>query len=150
MSFTLKNLNSTLPNYLLQFDGGANPNPGPCAGSFVIYDQAKQIVFEGGKFLSNGTNNIGEYTGLLEGIKCCLENGIKNISVEGDSKLVVQQVAKQWNVNQSHLKIYCQEIQDLIKKFDYFDIRHVYRENNKKADALSDETLDKKTSWIRF
>jgi ribonuclease HI len=63
---------------------------------------------------------------------------------------VVQQVAKQWNVNQPHLKIYFQEIQDLIKKFDYFNIRHVYRENNKKADALSDETLDKKTSWIRI
>ena len=140
-----------MATHLLQFDGGANPNPGPCAGAFVVYDLSTQeIVLEGGKFIASGTNNVGEYTGLLEGMKTCLENGIKHICVKGDSNLVVQQVNKKWKVNQSHLLKLYDEIQKLIVRFEFFSLEHVYRENNKKADELSDETLEKKTSWIRF
>jgi ribonuclease HI len=137
--------------YLLQFDGGANPNPGPCAGAFVIYDGSTQeILLEGGKYIDHGTNNVGEYTGLLEGLKCCLEKGWKNLYVQGDSNLVVQQVNKKWKVNQSHLMKLNQEIQKLIVQFDFFQLEHVYRDKNQKADQLSDETLEKKTTWIRF
>jgi ribonuclease HI len=139
------------PKYHLYFDGGANPNPGPCAGAFVVYDLInKEMILEGGKYIASGTNNVGEYTGLLEGLKICLENGWKSILVQGDSNLVVQQVNKKWNVNQTHLKTLYEEIQKLIPNFDYFKLEHVYREHNKKADQLSDETLEKKISWIRF
>lgn len=150
MTFIIRNNTNTSKNYLLQFDGGANPNPGPSSGAFVIYNSEKELLFEGGKYLSYGTNNIGEYTGLLEGIKCCLENGIKSVEVEGDSKLVVQQVAGKWKVNHPHLQKLFEEIHQMIPKFNYFSIRHVYREQNQKADSLSDETLDKKSNWIRF
>ncbi len=147
----INKIQNVYPKYLLQFDGGANPNPGPCAGAFVVYNsKTNEIILEGGKFMEHGTNNVGEYTGLLEGLKNCLENGIKDISVKGDSNLVVQQVCKKWKVNQPHLKIFFDEIQSLILKFDFLSLEHVYREYNTKADQLSDETLEKKKSWIRF
>jgi len=108
--FILKN--NSKPSHLLQFDGGANPNPGPTAGAFVIYDlQRNEMVREGGKYLIQGTNNVVEYTGLLEGMKVCLENGWKSILVEGDSKLVVYQVSKQWKINQQTLREYFVQIQ---------------------------------------
>ncbi len=153
--FILRESEPSPPSYLLQFDGGANPNPGPCAGAFVIYKlnedgNKEDILFEGGKFIKDGTNNVGEYMGLLEGLKVCEEQNFDSILIEGDSKLVVNQVSNQWKVNFSHIRIYHSEIQRLLKKFTSVSIRHIYRDKNSKADGLSDETLEKKSNWIRF
>lgn len=149
--FELRNEISFDPKYLLQFDGGANPNPGPCAGAFVIYKiETNEIIFEGGKFMEEGTNNVGEYTGLYEGLKMCKEQNLDCILIEGDSKLVVYQVTNQWKINHQHIREYYMKIQDLLKNFKSISIRHVYRDMNSKADQLSDETLEKKKSWIRF
>jgi ribonuclease HI len=154
MSYILRTTSSqteTLPVYLLQFDGGANPNPGPCAGAFVISKIATQeILFEGGSFIDQGTNNVGEYMGLLEGLKVCKENNLDSILIQGDSKLVVYQVTNKWKINYDHIRKLNQEIQELLKHFSSVSIRHVYREENKRADQLSDETLEKKNNWIRF
>jgi ribonuclease HI len=138
------------PQYFMDFDGGSNPNPGPCAGAFVIYNHKNEILLEGGKYIEHGTNNIGEYTGLLQGLQSCLENKIKSVSIQGDSKLVVSQVAKVWKVNHPELLRLRDEILDLVKQMDYVSIRHVLRNKNKQADKLSDETLEKKYSWVRI
>jgi ribonuclease HI len=153
MSFNLRTTSQTetLPKFLLQFDGGANPNPGPCAGAFVISKiDTQEILFEGGTFMDQGTNNIGEYMGLLEGLKVCKENKLDSILIQGDSKLVVYQVTNKWKINYDHIRKLYQEIQELLKNFTSVSIRHVYREENKRADELSDETLEKKKNWIRF
>ena len=152
MTFQLKtNQNHSDPIYLLQFDGGANPNPGPCAGAFAISKiDTQEILFEGGNFIDQGTNNIGEYMGLLEGLKVCKENKLDSILIQGDSKLVVYQVTNKWKINYDHIRKRYQEIQELLKHFSSVSIRHVYRDENKRADQLSDETLEKKRNWIRF
>lgn len=148
--YLLKGDKDSEPQYFMDFDGGSNPNPGPCAGAFVIYNEKKEIIMEGGKYLDLGTNNIGEYTGLLRGLQSCLDHKIKSVSIKGDSKLVVSQVAKVWKVNNLELGKLRNEILDLLDQLDYVSIRHVLRNENKHADNLSDETLDKKYSWVRF
>jgi ribonuclease HI len=152
MTFPLKtNQINHPPIYLLQFDGGANPNPGPCAGAYVISKiDTQEILFEGGCFVENGTNNLGEYMGLIEGLKVCKENHLDSILIQGDSKLVVYQIANKWKVNYDHIRKMVQEVMELLNFFSSISIRHVYREENKKADELSDETLLKKKNWIRF
>jgi ribonuclease HI len=117
----------------------------------VISDMGtSEILFEGGTFMKEGTNNIGEYMGLLEGLKVCKENHLDSILIQGDSKLVVYQVTKQWKINYDHIRKLYSEIDLLLDSFSNVSIRHVYREENKKADELSDETLSKKSNWIRF
>jgi ribonuclease HI len=141
---------SSNPTYYLNFDGGANPNPGKCAGAFVIVNDKEQVVAEGGKYIQYGTNNVGEYTGLLYGLETCLELGLKSVSIKGDSKLVVLQVAKIWKINKPQLLLLQNQICNMIPKFDFLKIQHVFRDKNQLADKLSDETLDKKYTWIRL
>lgn len=138
------------PNYYLNFDGGANPNPGKCAGAFVILNEKDQVIAEGGKYIEHGTNNVGEYTGLLYGLETCLELGLKSVLIKGDSKFVVSQVAKVWKINKPQLALLQKQIWDLIPQFDFLQIEHVLRNKNQLADALSDATLDKQYSWIRL
>lgn len=131
-------------SYTLRFDGGSNPNPGPTAGAYVIYDTDGAIREKGGSFLPQGTNNIGEYTGLIKGLEKCLEMKITDVNVEGDSMLVISQVTGKWKVNHSHLKVLCDRAKELVKQFRSITLTHIRREFNKDADGMSDLVLEKK------
>ena len=93
--------------YILRFDGGAYPNPGPSIGAYVIYelkDGIKNIKREGGVYLDEiGTNNNGEYLGLIEGLKKAIELDIKFLNVESDAMLVISQMNKKCKVTDKNL-----------------------------------------------
>ena len=135
--------------HLLQFDGGAVPNPGEACGAAVIFSGMPRVsVFEGGIYLEKATNNQAEYTGLLYGLQNALKLGITRLIIEGDSQLVVLQVSQKWNVHNETLKDYHRQIKELLEKFMYVGIRHVLRAYNKVADALTDEGIRKKCSFV--
>jgi ribonuclease HI len=137
-------------NNVLRFDGGASPsNPGPCAGAYVIYKNDGKILTEGGDFIEYGTNNYGEYTGLISGLKKCKELGIENLHIEGDSLLVISQICKKWKVKNQNLIILVDEVNDLLKSFKNVGLRHIYRDFNTYADSLSDKTIKIKKSWCK-
>ena len=129
----------------LQFDGGSAPNPGPTAGAFVIYHQ-EAIVAEGGIFIQQGTNNIGEYNGLLLGLKKCKELGITEFEIQGDSMLVISQITGKWKVRHPNLIPLHKESMELLsgRKVAY---THIRREYNGYADSLSDKTLTLQRDW---
>ena len=131
----------------LQFDGGANPNPGPCAGAYVLYDEDGKEVSVGGVWRESGTNNVGEYLGLLTGLNACLAKGVDEVDVEGDSLLVVSQVNGKWQVKQPHLILLHHEVCECIARFRSVRLRHIPRAQNARADALSDETLARRCDW---
>lgn len=138
--------------YTLRFDGGAAPtNPGPCAGSYVIYEHqqngTKNIIAEGGRYIENGTNNYGEYIGLIEGLKKSIELGIKNIYVEGDSLLVISQMTGKWKIKNEILYELFSEAIILKKQFKEIIFNHILRHYNCYADSLYNKTLLLKKSW---
>ena len=51
------------------------------------------------------TNNTTEYEALLLGLRATKDLGIQQISVYGDSELVVQQVRNNYRVKQDLLKV---------------------------------------------
>jgi len=129
----------------LQFDGGSAPNPGPTAGAFVIYQQGV-IVAEGGIFIKHGTNNIGEYNGLLLGLKKCKELGITEFEIQGDSMLVISQITGKWKVRHPNLIPIHREIMELLVGTT-ITCTHIRREYNGYADSLSDKTLTLQRDW---
>ena len=61
------------------------------------------------------TNNTAEYEALLLGLKAAKDLGIQQISAFGDSELVVQQVKNKYQVKQGLLKIYRNEVWDMLE-----------------------------------
>jgi len=145
----MQSINNT--THTLRFDGGAAPtNPGPCAGAYVIYEYtgaSKNIVAEGGKYIEHGTNNYGEYVGLIEGLKKSIELGIKLLHVEGDSMLVICQMSGKWKVKSENLFELFEEASELVKSFDDVIFNHILRQYNSYADSLYNKTLSLKKSW---
>jgi len=136
---------------LLQFDGGAVPNPGKGCGAAVIFSEGnpRKLLIKGGVFLNNATNNQAEYLGLLFGMKRALHLGIRHLLIEGDSQLVIMQVCRTWNVRNEYLLAYHKAVRDLLPAFIYIGIRYIPRAKNAIADALADEGIQKGESFIQ-
>jgi ribonuclease HI len=142
--------------YLIQFDGLAAPNPGQCTAGAVGFHPVslssktdRDLLFEVGKYVGIGTNNQGEYMGLLIGLYMADNLKLKHIIIEGDSNLIVNQVSGDWATRDPILQAINEEIQKYIKKFDFVAIRHIYREYNSHADSLTNEVLKIKEDFIR-
>ena len=125
----------------IQFDGAAIPNPGKMGIGVVLIENNNIITKISKKLSNNGTNNIAEYTALLTGISKALELGWKKVMIEGDSKLVINQVKGAWKINKEHLKsLYAQVIKEL-SEFDSYTINWIPREKNSVADKLASKAL---------
>lgn len=135
--------------YTMRFDGGAVPNPGTCGSGAVIYSPTGVKLWEVGRYIEYGTNNLAEYTGLEIGLAVCLREGYKNLKIEGDSQLVINQITGTWAVKSEGLRENFKRVKALINKLDYVVMRHVYREFNSEADALTDELQGTKMSFER-
>jgi ribonuclease HI len=127
--------------YLLQFDGCSKGNPGKAGSGAVIYKNKNEIwgksLFIGNK----NTNNEAEYTGLIIGLEEAINMGIKNICVEGDSLLVINQMTGKYKVKSENLIGLYAQAKELEKQFDVIIYNHIYRNLNKRADELSNLAL---------
>ena len=135
--------------YLLQFDGGARGNPSGKAGAgMVLYDDQGNEVWCGWKFLgSQMSNNQAEYYALLFGLKCSHSLGIKKLTCEGDSDLIIKQLKGIYEVRSPGLKELYRSALDVIQHFDVCELRHIFREKNKRADWLANNAMDLQSSY---
>lgn len=127
--------------YVLNFDGASKGNPGLSGAGMVIYKNGLEI-WSSCKFVGYKTNNQAEYSALIFGLKGAVDLGITNLSVLGDSLLVINQVTGLYKVKSDSLLELHKEVLDLKSQFDYIEFNHVYRENNKRADELSNLALE--------
>ncbi|XP_016192739.1 uncharacterized protein LOC107633647 [Arachis ipaensis] len=122
-------------NWSLYVDGASNKEGSGAGvtlkeGEHVIAEQSLQFTFA-------ASNNQAEYETLLAGLKLAQDLHIPHLTVYCDSLLVVQQIKGDFQVKDPSLERYWLLTKDLIKKFDKFDIIHINREQNTRADILS-------------
>ena len=125
-------------------DGGARGNPGPAGIGAVLYDSKKQILAKISKYIGEATNNQAEYQALITALKKAKELGGQELDVFLDSELVVKQLNREYKVKNKELAPLFLEVYNLSLNFSKITFTHVYRENNKEADRLVNEALDKK------
>ena len=118
-------------------DGASLGNPGP--GGLGVSIQNPDGVEVDALAIPAGhvTNNIAEYRALIEGLKRVIVLGAMRVDAFMDSQLVVEQVAGRYKVRQPHLVPLCAEARALLAKIPHRTLRHIRREKNMRADALS-------------
>jgi len=143
--------------WLLQFDGAANPNPGPASSGAVLWspkdlEGKRTPVFEMGKYLGKATNNIAEAQGMLLSLKIAAMRGAREILIEGDSELIIFQHIGKYRVSDKNIKVWWSESQAAMmdeSSFDWIAIRHIPREQNERADSITKEVLARKEGFQR-
>ena len=129
--------------HTMYFDGCSKGNPGRAGAGAVIYDASNNEVFAEAVFAGySTTNNEAEYTGLILGLNTALKQGITELQVRGDSQLVIRQMQGNYRVNSAKLAPLYQCAVTLASKFTSIGFEHVYRDKNKRADALSNTGAD--------
>ncbi len=128
--------------YRANIDGGSRGNPGPAAYGVLIRDARGEIVAKLKKYIGRMTNNVAEYYGLIAAMDYAQSHDIKALRVESDSELLVKQMRGQYKVKSADLQPLFERARKMSQTFDVFRIEHVYREQNREADALANEALD--------
>lgn len=133
----------------IHFDGGARGNPGPAGAGVSITDTNGKVLFAGGWYLGEQTNNYAEYTGLINALEVAEQLGATALTVYSDSELLVRQINGHYRVKSRTLKPLYQQATDRIDRFETVTVEHVYREANKQADALVNQAIDARKNVIR-
>src|SRR6266576_3966376 len=129
-------------SYRANIDGGSRGNPGPASYGVVIRDPKGEIIAKLKKYIGRMTNNVAEYYGLIAAMDYAQSHTIRALRIESDSELLVKQMRGVYKVKSEDLRPLFERAQKMSKGFDSFRIEHVYREQNREADALANEALD--------
>jgi ribonuclease HI len=133
--------NST-PAHQANIDGAARGNPGPASYGVVVRDGQGVLVTKLKKYIGRMTNNVAEYYALIAALDYAESHGIRVLRVQSDSELMVKQMQGQYKVKSEDLRPLFERAKKMSLGFESFRIDHVYREQNREADALANEALD--------
>jgi len=131
---------------VVNVDGGARGNPGPAAAAAVATSPDGDVLAERNAYLGEATNNVAEYRALLLGLELARELGASEVEVVNDSELVARQIGGEYKVKHRGLQPLYLEAMRALRDFDAWAVRPVRREQNSRADALVNETLDEAMS----
>ena len=124
-------------------DGGARGNPGPAGYGVVLQDESGRRVAALSEYLGRQTNNFAEYQGLIAALEYALKHGPKALKVISDSELLVRQIKGIYKVKNATLQDLHARAKELIAQLEWFSIGHALREQNREADRLANEAMDR-------
>ena len=129
---------------IVEADGGSRGNPGPAGYGAVVFDaRTRAVLAERSDALGTATNNVAEYRGLIAGLTAARELGARRVAVRMDSKLVVEQMKGTWQVRHAGLRPLAREAVALRQAFDEITFQWIPRDQNKHADRLANEAMDR-------
>jgi ribonuclease HI len=136
---------------IVRTDGAARGNPGPASLGAVLIDASSPgarrpdaaPVASISEYLGIQTNNVAEYTAVLRALALAEEMGALELDLLLDSKLIVEQLGGRWRVKDAKLIPLHAEAKDRLARFSRWSATHVPRAQNKQADALCNEAIDR-------
>ncbi|MDD5590257.1 MAG: ribonuclease HI family protein [Candidatus Portnoybacteria bacterium] len=136
--------------YIIYTDGGSRGNPGPAAIGVVICNEKVEPVKKYGEAIGEKTNNEAEYEAIIFALKKfkALFGGDEaqkaKIEMRMDSELAAKQLNHEYKIEEPHIQQLFLKIWNLMIDFGQVKFINIPREENKEADRLVNEALDKK------
>jgi len=107
-------------------------------GTCVILEGPEGLLIEQAlHFAFKASNNQAEYEALIVGMLLAKEMGARELLAKGDSLLVSGQVTGEFQAKDPQMVVYLEYVQVLKESFDLFELVHVPREKNARADLLA-------------
>jgi ribonuclease HI len=132
-----------LDRAILHADGASRGNPGPSAVAAIISLPTGEELASVAKRIGRATNNVAEYRAVIEGLKLARDLGVRNVAVRVDSELVMKQLTGTYRIRSADLAPLAREVAAEARRFATCVFEHVRREENREADRLANEALDR-------
>lgn len=127
----------------IHIDGAARGNPGHAGIGGVVRDKDGKELFSVSEYIGETTNNIAEYSALIFALQALPRFQAEELEIYSDSELIVQQLNGAYKVKNQNLKVYFGWVKRLLANYRKVHIHHITREQNKEADRLANEAIDR-------
>ncbi len=135
---------------IIYTDGGSRGNPGKAGIGAFFCNEKEQPIKEYSEFLGdNLTNNEAEYQAVILALKKFKSLFGKELAkkteveIRSDSELLVKQLTGQYKVINPNIQKLFLEVWNLRFDFKLVKFKLIKREQNKEADRLANEAMDK-------
>jgi ribonuclease HI len=148
---------ASIPKAVLYFDGGSLGNPGVGGAGYLLYPDSSQaamspphlVNFAGASCAAQAavridgvcTNNQAEYVALIHGMQCASLRGVRELTVYGDSELVVKQMRGEYKVKNPGMRLMNTRAVALAREFPKISYNWIERAKNTRADGLSKRAM---------
>jgi ribonuclease HI len=146
--------------YIAYFDGACEPiNPGGTATYGAVIIQAGEPIWMCSEVYQPApghehqtSNNLADHSGLIAVLKWFASQGLfdAEISVYGDSALVINQVFGTWRIKKGLYAPLAHKAHELLEAFDRVQGQWISRERNTVADLLSKAPLKRAGVSLRL
>ena len=126
-------------------DGAADLHSKTAGIGGVIYSNDKELS-NFSEPLFDKTNNEAEYLSLIKGIEQLIDLKVVSVDIFSDSELVVKQVLGIYKVKNERMKILYNLVLEKLQLIDQWNLVHIRREKNIRADELSKLGMNKAKS----
>ncbi|XP_068486591.1 uncharacterized protein [Phaseolus vulgaris] len=116
--------------WVLSVDGSSNQQG---SGAGVILEGPDGLLIEQDLWFAFKA----EYEAMIAGMLLAKEMGAKGLLAKSDSLLVTGQVTGEYQAKDPHMAAYLEYVQVLKETFEVFELVHVPREQNARADLLA-------------
>ena len=122
--------------WMLSVDGSSNQQG---SGAGIILEGPNGVLIEQAlRFAFKASNNQAEYEALIAGMLLAKEMGAQSLLAKSDSQLVTGQVTGEYQAKDPQMAAYLRYVEVLKRAFAAFELVHVPREQNARADLLAE------------
>ncbi len=132
--------------FVLYTDGASRGNPGHASIGAALYrleEGRLKLVAEVSEAIGHATNNVAEYTAVVEGLKAAQPFEPDQLVVRADSQLLIRQLQGRYRVKNAALQELFVIAKKLLRALPEYRLEHIPREDNVVADALANAALDR-------
>ena len=123
-------------------DGASRHTQHSASAAWVIYTPMGQVLSSRGVCLRPSSNNVAEYSVIIELLRDAISHGVLSLEVRLDLELVVSQFNGLYHVRDPMLLRRFLHVRLLEWQFDNITYIHIPRNNNQVADSYANYVLD--------
>lgn len=126
-------------------DGASKGNPGPSGVGSIVY-KGNKVYAVLSKYIGITTNNVAEYTALIEILRkmepVLLNKDEIEIWLKCDSELLARQLTGVYKIKNFKLKELSRSVLKTLGHYKKWRVEHIPRGDNKIADSLATAAVD--------
>ena len=134
--------------YVGYADGASRSTRNLSSAAWAIFDPSGELVSFRGVCIGRSTNNIAEYSALIELLSDTIAHGKRQLIVRLDSQLVVLQLSGIYSVRNPAIYRMFLRVKILEREFDSIQYQHISRNLNTLTDSLANYVLDRHLQHI--
>ena len=135
---------SNLLEYFVGYaDGASHSSRNLSSTAWAIFYPSGELVSFRGVCIGRSTNNIAEYSVLIELLSDAITHGIRRLTIRLDSQLIILQLTGIYSVRNLAIYRMFLRVNILERQFDSIQYQHISRNLNTLTDSLANYVLDR-------